>query len=228
MPAAHAQFSLLPYADPEVPCAQMLNKYEINREFPRVAATIAEVTLEKTLQNALKEYQTANAELIKTDEDFQNAKTAYDGGKGPGSYEGFSAANEKRKEAEAKALAKAEALSKLESATKGATKTETPAKDPVRSTSYDRDNLLGCAIKTGKITLAMIPYFITYIINFLLALSGLISVLFIVIGGYQYVYGGLGENKDKAKKTINHALMGLAIAILAWSIVNAIINAVTG
>ena len=30
------------------------------------------------------------------------------------------------------------------------------------------------------------------------------------------------------RKTITHALMVVAIAILAWSIVNAIINAVTG
>lgn len=92
----------------------------------------------------------------------------------------------------------------------------------------ERDNLLGCAIKTGRISFAMIPYFITYIINFLLALSGLVSVLFIVVGGFQYVYGGLSEHKDKAKKTIQHALMGMAVSILAWSIVNVIIGAITG
>ena len=91
-----------------------------------------------------------------------------------------------------------------------------------------RSDILGCAIKTGRISLAMIPYFITYIINFLLGLVGIISVLFIVIGGYRYVLGGLTEEKEKGKNTIMHALMGMAVALLAWTIVNVIINAVTG
>jgi len=92
----------------------------------------------------------------------------------------------------------------------------------------DRDNTLGCAIMTGEITFSMIPYYITYITNFLLGLAALISVLFIVIGGYRYVIGGLTDDKEKGKNTIRDALMGLAVAILAWTIVSVIINAVTG
>jgi len=89
-------------------------------------------------------------------------------------------------------------------------------------------DVLGCAIKTGRISLAMIPYFITYVINFILSLAGLICVFFIVIGGYHYVYGGLVEDKEKGKNTIKHALMGLALALLAWTIVSVLIRAVTG
>ncbi len=90
-----------------------------------------------------------------------------------------------------------------------------------------RDDLLGCAIKTGKISFDMIPYFITYIVNFLLSLVGLVCVLFIVLGGYYYVFGGLSEDKDKGKKTIEHALMGMALALLSWTIVNVILSAIT-
>lgn len=90
-----------------------------------------------------------------------------------------------------------------------------------------REDVLGCAIKTGRISLAMIPYFLTYISNFLLSLVGLVCVLFIVIGGYQYIFGGLGDNKEKGKKTISHALIGLSVATLSWIIVNIIIAAVT-
>lgn len=90
-----------------------------------------------------------------------------------------------------------------------------------------KDELLGCAIKTGGVTLGMIPYFISYITNFFLAIIGLVCVLFIVIGGYFYIYGGLSENKEKGKKTIMHALMGLGVASLAWVIVNIIMAAVT-
>ena len=91
-----------------------------------------------------------------------------------------------------------------------------------------RNDVLGCGIKTGRIGFWMVPYFVTYLINFLLGLSGLICVLFIVIGGYRYVVGGLTEDKEKGKHTIRDALMGMGIALLAWTIVNVIINAVTG
>jgi len=91
----------------------------------------------------------------------------------------------------------------------------------------DRNVLMGCAIKTGRISLKLIPYFISYFANFLLSLVGLISMLFIVIGGYFYIYGGLTENKEKGKKTIYHALLGMAVAILSWVIINVIISAVT-
>ncbi len=92
----------------------------------------------------------------------------------------------------------------------------------------DRDNILGCGIQTGRISLFMVPYYISYIINFLLALSGLISVLFIVIGGYRYVVGGLIDEKEKGKNAIKNALMGMGLALLAWTIVTVIMSAVTG
>lgn len=91
-----------------------------------------------------------------------------------------------------------------------------------------RGNLLGCAIKTGRITLSMIPHFITYFANFLLGMAGLIAVLFVVLGGYRYVIGGLTEDKEKGKQTIMHALMGFGLSLLAWAIVNIVMAAVTG
>jgi hypothetical protein len=93
---------------------------------------------------------------------------------------------------------------------------------------YDNQDILGCAIKTGKVSLNMIPYFIRYVADFLLGLSGLISMLFVVVGGFMYVWGGLTDQKEKGKKTIMNALMGLGIAILSWSIIAMIIAAITG
>lgn len=90
-----------------------------------------------------------------------------------------------------------------------------------------RDIILGCAIMTGRVTLSMFPYFVTYMANFLLSLGGIIAVLFIVIGGYNYIYGGVMDQKEKGKKTIIHALMGLMLGILSWVIVQIIITAVT-
>jgi hypothetical protein len=81
-------------------------------------------------------------------------------------------------------------------------------------------NLLGCAIKTGRLHLYMAPYFITYIIQFLLGLAGLISILFIVIGGFRYTIGGLTEDKESGKKTIMYAILGLVVSLSAWIAIN--------
>ena len=86
---------------------------------------------------------------------------------------------------------------------------------------------LGCAVKLGKVAIFMVPYFITYLIQFLLGIAGLISVLFIVLGGYKYITGGLGEDKDSGKKTITHAIIGLLVSLSAWIVVNLIQIALT-
>lgn len=91
-----------------------------------------------------------------------------------------------------------------------------------------RDNLLGCAIVHGRISLSMLPHFIAHFSNFLLAFVGIVAVLFIVIGGYLYVAGGLGESKDQGKKFLMNALIGMSLALMSWVIINVIIAAVTG
>ncbi len=95
--------------------------------------------------------------------------------------------------------------------------------------SVDMNAVLGCAIRTGRISLDMIPYFLQYFSNYFLGLVSLISLLFTVIGGYLYIASGLSpEQKDKGKSYIKNALIGMAMAFLAWSIVNVIISALTG
>ena len=104
--------------------------------------------------------------------------------------------------------------------------TDAAQKEQFKDADWKRQ-ILGCAIKTGRISLNMIPHYVTYVSNFFLSLIGLICVLFIVIGGYYYIYGGLTEAKEKGKKTIYHALLGMALAILSWVIVNIVIVAIT-
>lgn len=96
------------------------------------------------------------------------------------------------------------------------------------ASAVQREQLLGCAVKLGRIHLWMLPYFITGIVNFLIYLSGTIAVLFVLLGGFWYMTGGITDDKEKGKKTITYALMGLAITLLAWIIVNIIMVQVTG
>lgn len=89
------------------------------------------------------------------------------------------------------------------------------------------DNVLGCAVKTGKIRLYMMPFFITNLIQFLLQIAGLIAVLFVVHGGFLYVTGGISDKKEEGKKAVFNALLGLLVALSAWIVVNFVQIALT-
>ena len=101
-------------------------------------------------------------------------------------------------------------------------------------TSYEKQGtanvtseILACAIKSGRFHLAMLPYYVSYLIKIVLSLAGLISVLFIILGGYQYVVAGISEKQDAAKKSIKNAIFGFALSMLAYVIVSVIQAVVT-
>ncbi len=64
------------------------------------------------------------------------------------------------------------------------------------------------------------------VINVLLGLATTVAVIFIIIGGYQYIGSGASEDlKAKSKKTLMWAISGLIVIILAAVLVNTIISA---
>ncbi len=66
---------------------------------------------------------------------------------------------------------------------------------------------------------------IIVVLNWLLAVAGLIAVFFLVLGGFRYITSnGNEENSEKGKKTIINALIGLAVVILAYVAVTVIAN----
>jgi hypothetical protein len=67
----------------------------------------------------------------------------------------------------------------------------------------------------------------TQITNTVLFAVGIISVIMLIWGGLRYVVSG-GDSKKvtDAKNTILYAIIGLIIAILAFAIVNFVINAI--
>lgn len=197
---ANAAITLLPKAADGTDCNYLLNQFEMNRLIPSTSS--AEVNKQ---QNAYDE-ATAEQNKLFTPDNISACET----------------------DRSADVCGKMDAASKKVNDAQEALNKAAEANDPNAVNPPDeRANLLGCAITTGRVSLGMIPYFISYITNFLLAIISLICVLFIVIGGYGYIYGGLTENKEKGKKTIMHALMGVGVASLAWVIVNVIMAAVT-
>lgn len=217
-----AQFTILPFADEKADCDTLLNLFEVTQEIPTAYGV--------KVNQASQESSSAKAA-------YDEAQKAYDdfGSKEVAGIPGSTIASVCASEAWLAGAGTCSQYGELMSAAKDAERAASEAASNYDTASRtigvnepsERDNLLGCAIKTGRISLNMLPYFVTYIANFLLSLVGIVSVLFIVIGGYQYIYGGLIDQKDKGKKTITHAVMGLAIALLSWVVVQIIITAVT-
>ena len=82
----------------------------------------------------------------------------------------------------------------------------------------DPSNTLG--LNTSDLKAAVIR-----IINWVLGLLGIIAVIMILIGGFQWMTAGGNEEKvEKAKKIISAAIVGLIIILLAWAIVNFVIG----
>jgi type IV secretory pathway VirB2 component (pilin) len=58
------------------------------------------------------------------------------------------------------------------------------------------------------------------IINWVLGILALVAVVFVILGGFQWMTAGGNEEKiEKAKKVISAAVIGLIIVLLAWAIV---------
>lgn len=101
--------------------------------------------------------------------------------------------------------------------------------DPdIDTTKVTANDILACGIKTGDIHLWMIPYYIRFILQFVIGISGLASVGGIVYGGYMYLFAGVSNDKDQGKKAIQYALIGMVMTLVAWAFVNIIMSLVTG
>ncbi|MBU0728013.1 pilin [Patescibacteria group bacterium] len=85
---------------------------------------------------------------------------------------------------------------------------------------------LANAIRTGDISLRQVPCFIKYFSQTLIAIAGSLAVIFVMVGGYRYTVGS-DEDKDAAKKTITYALIGLAVSLMAWILVDVVLQFVT-
>lgn len=70
---------------------------------------------------------------------------------------------------------------------------------------------------------------IKIIVNILLFILGAVAVVMIVIGGIRYTTSnGDSSSLTSAKNTILYAVVGLVIAIMAYAIVNFVIDAFRG
>ena len=77
-----------------------------------------------------------------------------------------------------------------------------------------------------KDTGTALPKLIQDVVNVLLYVIGAVAVIMIVIGGIRYTTSnGDSSQITSAKNTILYAVVGLVVAMLAYAIVNFVINA---
>lgn len=65
------------------------------------------------------------------------------------------------------------------------------------------------------------------IVQFILGLAGAIAVVYLIWAGIQYITGG-PKGADAAKAQIVNAIIGIAVILLAYVIVNVVKQAITG
>lgn len=250
---ASAQFTLLPSIGEGVDCEQVLAEYDVDGNFKHSGANAkANEEAEKNSSEDLKEkqqaYNDAVAERDQANQQVAQAQKALDsasallqacknesydiGMGGAGCVSESQAFDDASKSLDQANTANAEATAKIDQAQKDSSNAGQISgggvpEDELKIDTEYRNNVLACAIKTGKISLSMIPYYIAYIADFLLGLSAIVSILFIMVGGYFYIWGGLTDNKEKGKKTVINAMIGLAMAIFSWAFISAVISALT-
>ncbi len=72
-------------------------------------------------------------------------------------------------------------------------------------------------------------FVIATVIRILIGLIGFVSLLYLILGGYQFLTAG--ANPDLAKKgrtTATNAIIGLIIVILSYIITTVVVNVLTG
>jgi prepilin signal peptidase PulO-like enzyme (type II secretory pathway) len=85
-------------------------------------------------------------------------------------------------------------------------------------------NLFGNGLASDQ----TLPELIINIIELLLLFAGSIAVLFIIIGGFQYITsGGNEETAEKGRKTLVNAVIGMVVIILSYTIITVIQTTLT-
>jgi glucose uptake protein GlcU len=66
------------------------------------------------------------------------------------------------------------------------------------------------------------------VFTLLLGISGAIAVLFVLLGGFQYMTSAGNEKQaETGKNNVMYAIIGLVVVILAYTIVNVVVRLVT-
>ncbi|MDP3975967.1 MAG: hypothetical protein Q8P95_03550 [bacterium] len=76
-------------------------------------------------------------------------------------------------------------------------------------------------IQSGDFHLSDLPEIVALAIKALIILAGIIAFIMILVGGYQYIVGGIySDMRESGKNTLTYAIGGFVLAMLSYAIVN--------
>lgn len=84
--------------------------------------------------------------------------------------------------------------------------------------------IAGCNFITGEFSFDCIPIYVGYLVKVLFAMTGGFALMEIVKAGYEIALSGVTGDKEKGKKHLTWALLGLALSICSFLIVDFIIS----
>lgn len=83
-------------------------------------------------------------------------------------------------------------------------------------------------IDTSGLATGTLESYISSALNFAIWAAGLLSVAFIILGGFQYITAGASKDGTaKAKTTLTYAIIGLVVVLLAIVIRNFVLGRLT-
>ena len=84
------------------------------------------------------------------------------------------------------------------------------------------------AFKTWEFSFWDFANYIVYLIDILAIISVTVALVFVIVWGFKYTLAFWDDTKTwEAKNTVKNALLGLAIASLAWVIIELIIRLIS-
>lgn len=86
---------------------------------------------------------------------------------------------------------------------------------------------LACNFIDGEFGFECIPLYIAYLVQLVFGASAGFALIEIIKSGYQIAMGGLTGNKEAGKNRLTWALIGLAVCVLSFVIVDYIVTTLT-
>ncbi len=91
------------------------------------------------------------------------------------------------------------------------------------------DGIAGCDFQTGQMNEFCIPNFIAHIIQIIFSLLGLFFLLNAMFAGYEIAMGSAtGSGKESGVRRLQWAIIGFAVSVCAFLIVDLIVTVLIG
>lgn len=86
----------------------------------------------------------------------------------------------------------------------------------------------GCDFVSGQLETSCIPNFIGHLIQLFFGFAGVICLITVMYAGYEIAIGGATGDSTGGKQRLLYALIGLAVCICAFLLVDFLISALLG